>query len=166
MENHLTLQLATKTDIDCIKELAYDIWHAHYIDIIGLEQVEYMLSKMYSTDSILNQMIEEKQEFYMINQQNQSIGFVSVSTKNNNDYFIHKFYINQSIAGKGIGSEVLHLLTDLKKPITYQLTVNRQNYKSINFYFKNGFVIDKVADFDIGNGFVMNDFIMKSVISK
>ena len=35
-----------------------------------------------------------------------------------------------------------------------------QNYKSINFYFKNGFVIERVADFDIGNNFVMNDFVM------
>jgi hypothetical protein len=41
-----------------------------------------------------------------------------------------------------------------------RLTVNRQNYKSINFYFKIGFRIEKCADFPIGNGFVMNDFVM------
>ena len=41
-----------------------------------------------------------------------------------------------------------------------RLTVNRQNFKSINFYFKNGFKIDHVEDFDIGNGYVMNDFVM------
>jgi hypothetical protein len=40
------------------------------------------------------------------------------------------------------------------------LTVNRKNYKAINFYFKNGFTIKEIADFDIGNGFFMNDFIM------
>jgi hypothetical protein len=38
--------------------------------------------------------------------------------------------------------------------------VNRQNYKAINFYFKLGFKIQTVADFDIGNGYVMNDFVM------
>jgi hypothetical protein len=34
------------------------------------------------------------------------------------------------------------------------------NYKAINFYFKNGFTIEKVADFDIGDGYFMNDFVM------
>jgi ribosomal protein S18 acetylase RimI-like enzyme len=41
-----------------------------------------------------------------------------------------------------------------------RLTVNRENYKAINFYFKLGFKIEKVADFDIGQGYVMNDFVM------
>jgi RimJ/RimL family protein N-acetyltransferase len=46
------------------------------------------------------------------------------------------------------------------QPDIIKLTVNRQNFKSINFYFKNGFKIEKVEDFDIGNGYWMNDFIM------
>ena len=50
-----------------------------------------------------------------------------------------------------------------KKRIT--LTVNRQNYKAINFYFKHGFKIKSVDDFDIGNGFFMNDFVMEKLLS-
>ena len=46
------------------------------------------------------------------------------------------------------------------KPQTIRLQVNRMNYKAINFYFKHGFVIEKVADFDIGDGYFMNDFVM------
>jgi hypothetical protein len=34
------------------------------------------------------------------------------------------------------------------------------NVASINFYFKNGFKIEKWADFEIGNGYEMNDYIM------
>jgi ribosomal protein S18 acetylase RimI-like enzyme len=41
-----------------------------------------------------------------------------------------------------------------------RLQVNRQNVVAINFYFKAGFVIEKSADFDIGDGYFMNDFIM------
>jgi ribosomal protein S18 acetylase RimI-like enzyme len=48
----------------------------------------------------------------------------------------------------------------MNHPKTIRLTVNRQNFKSINFYFKLGFKIEKVADFDIGNGYFMNDFVM------
>ena len=45
-------------------------------------------------------------------------------------------------------------------PQEIRLQVNRQNFKAINFYFKAGFKIEKVADFDIGDGYFMNDFIM------
>jgi ribosomal protein S18 acetylase RimI-like enzyme len=41
-----------------------------------------------------------------------------------------------------------------------RLNVNRQNYKSINFYFKLGFKIEKVVDIDLDKGYQMNDFIM------
>jgi hypothetical protein len=41
-----------------------------------------------------------------------------------------------------------------------RLAVNRKNYKSINFYFKIGFIIDHCMDVAIGNGFYMNDFEM------
>jgi ribosomal protein S18 acetylase RimI-like enzyme len=54
----------------------------------------------------------------------------------------------------------LDYIVDIRNPKTIRLTVNRQNYKSINFYFKNGFKIERVEDFDIGSGFWMNDFIM------
>jgi ribosomal protein S18 acetylase RimI-like enzyme len=46
-----------------------------------------------------------------------------------------------------------------------RLQVNRQNYTAINFYFKLGFTIERVADFDIGHGFFMNDFVMLKQLS-
>ncbi|MES2763791.1 MAG: GNAT family N-acetyltransferase, partial [Bacteroidota bacterium] len=89
-----------------------------------------------------------------------SIGFISVSSENKTNYFLHKFYIDQQRSNKGIGTEVLNLLIQEVAPKLLTLTVNRQNFKSINFYFKNGFKIDRVEDFDIGNGYQMNDFVM------
>ena len=76
-------------------------------------------------------------------------------------YFLHKFYIDNQKQRSGIGAELLqYVISTLITPQTIELTVNRQNYKAINFYFKNGFVIKETADFDIGNGYFMNDFIM------
>jgi ribosomal protein S18 acetylase RimI-like enzyme len=63
-------------------------------------------------------------------------------------------------AGKGIGTEILEELKKIIQPKKIRLTVNRNNFKSINFYFKNGFRIDSVAQFDIGEGYIMDDFIM------
>lgn len=161
----VNLKQATEQDLSAISDLAKIIWNAHYVSIIGQKQVDYMLQKMYNHTSLLSQLNEQKHVFYLIEENNCVLGFLSISSKNNRDYFLHKFYIDQQQAGKGIGTYALNALIQLINPKLIELTVNRQNYKSINFYFKNGFVIDKVADFDIGDGYVMNDFVMVKKIS-
>ena len=105
-------------------------------------------------------MTLKKHLFYLIQKDEEAIGFMSVSSKNDADFFLHKFYIDQQKSNAGIGTQALHLIIDLIKPKSLTLTVNRQNYKSINFYFKNHFKIERVEDFDIGNGYQMNDFVM------
>ena len=51
------------------------------------------------------------------------------------------------------------------KPIqNIQLAVNRLNIKSINFYFKVGFKIKSIENFDIDGKYEMNDFIMEKCL--
>jgi GNAT superfamily N-acetyltransferase len=150
---------AEVSDIPKIQQLAAEIWHEHYPAIIGLEQVEYMLSKNYSTAS-LQQQLAGGQCFYYIHSNNENVGFISISTEQESG-FIHKFYIQSKQHGKNIGASAFQALCTLFPQIySWKLQVNRQNYKAINFYFKCGFTISEVADFDIGDGYFMNDFIM------
>lgn len=156
----IQLILANPSDLDTIVNLAHTIWNIHYVPIIGKDQVDYMLEKMYNKENLTLQIDVNKHQFYLIHYNSHCLGFVSVNTINEKDYFLHKFYIHQHESNKGIGTETLKTLIQLIKPQTLILTVNRLNYKSINFYFKNGFTIDRVEDFDIGDGYVMNDFVM------
>jgi diamine N-acetyltransferase len=147
-------------DIETIMELARITWNQHYPAIISQHQIDYMLEMMYSKQSLTEQLEKKQHSFFLIEHSGQYAGFISVNPEINNNWFLGKFYIDQTKAGKGLGAKAFDLLLKEIKPSQITLTVNRQNYKSINFYFKLGFKIDKVADFDIGNGFVMNDFIM------
>lgn len=161
---------ANESELSQIADLAKQIWYDHYIKIIGREQVDYMLKKMYAIDA-LNQQIREGQEFYFIQFNNKHLGFVSISNKGDGQWFIHKLYIQSSEQNKGLGSMVMNELwstllnKDTHTKLTIKLTVNRQNYTSINFYFKHGFKIEEVADFDIGDGYFMNDFIMVKTLN-
>lgn len=159
----MTLKLisATEKDLELIHNLAYEIWNQHYVSIIGQEQVNYMLQKMYDIKSLKEQIKAKKHQFYLIELNTNIVGFLSISSNKDFHYFLHKFYILSSSSNQNIGSKVLDILIDVIHPKSISLTVNRQNYKSINFYFKNGFKIKKVEDFDIGNGYQMNDFIMQ-----
>lgn len=156
----LSLKPATYSDFASIEKLAIDIWNKHYVPIVGQEQVTYMLNKLYSA-SALQKQTDEGQRFHLVLNDNKEIGFVSVSNPDAQNYFLNKFYILQEKQNNGLGTEVFHkIFSETYQPDTVRLTVNRQNYKSINFYFKLGFKIEKVADFDIGNGYFMNDFVM------
>ena len=154
------IKLASEKDLTTISKLAEIIWNDHYVPFIGQQQVDYMLAKIYNYDSLIEQINIKKHIFYLIEKDSETIGFLSISSENKQDYFLHKFYIDQQKSNSGIGTEVLNLLVENIAPKSLTLTVNRQNYKSINFYFKNHFKIDRVEDFDIGDGYEMNDFVM------
>lgn len=155
---NVQIRPANLSDISLIHQLAQKIWRAYYPPIIGNDQVEYMLNKGYSYDSLQEQMKE--QSFFMIENNEQSVGFAAISKKSEG-YFIHKFYLDESMHGKGFGTTAFeHLISFYGHDKTYFLQVNRGNIKAINFYFKMGMIIDKMADFDIGDGYFMNDFIM------
>lgn len=152
---------ATTSDIPVISELAHLTWHQHYPGVISEEQIVYMLGMMYSEESLFKQMKEDKHDFYLINKNNKSIGFISLrATDKEGSYYLQKFYLLQDSASQGYGTLAFNELLKLIQPHRITLTVNRKNFKSINFYFKNGFKIESVADFDIGGGFFMNDFVM------
>lgn len=151
---------AHSNDIQTIMKLAKSIWQDHYIHIISQEQLDYMLDKMYSSASLLDQMENQNHEFFIIKEQGIEIGFISIK-KTVNEVFLNKFYLLSNQQNKGLGTKVFELLKEkIGSFKTMRLTVNRQNYKSINFYFKNNFKIEAVKDFKIGNGYEMNDFIM------
>ncbi|MBL7918634.1 MAG: GNAT family N-acetyltransferase [Bacteroidia bacterium] len=160
LDSTINLVRANLGDIEVIEQLARKIWHEYYPSIISIEQIEYMLHKMYSKESLTEQLNDKKDTYYLIMVNNQPNGFISISNKGDNKYFLNKFYILQDVAAKGKGTRAFKQLLSIIQPEEIKLTVNRQNFKSINFYFKNGFIIDSVADFDIGNGYFMNDFVM------
>lgn len=157
---NITLQQATPGDILRISALAHRIWQAHYPAIIGEKQVEYMLGLLYSPEGLQRQ-IEEGQIFHLVMEGDEVLGYVSVSDKGEGRYFLHKFYLDNEKRGFGLGKKVFELLLARYPALReLRLTVNRQNFKSINFYFKIGFTIEKCVDIPIGEGYEMNDFQM------
>jgi GNAT superfamily N-acetyltransferase len=159
-DSSLLLKAVSETEIEKIADLAKIIWQKHYPPIIGQAQVDYMLKTMYDPESLLIQINEKGQQFYFIIFENETIGFISVTNEKGGCWMLNKFYVLEEDAGKGIGTKILEELKKIIQPKKIRLTVNRNNFKSINFYFKNGFRIDAVAQFDIGEGYIMDDFIM------
>lgn len=154
---------ATLHDMETVARLAHAIWMEHYPAIIGMEQTRYMLQKMYAPQALQTQR-EQGHRFYLWHEHGEPVGFAAIDPTPGGHGFLAKFYLQATHRGQGIAPRFLayleERLREAGKP-TVQLTVNRQNIGAINFYFKSGFKIIRCADFDIGNGYFMNDFVME-----
>ncbi len=92
---------------------------------------------------------------------NEIAGYIAFYPLNEKEVFLDKLYVKLDMHGRNIGGILLNeMMEQTGEEQQIKLQVNRKNIKAINFYFKNGFRIERAADFDIGNGFFMNDFVM------
>lgn len=161
MNPSISLKPATPSDVSTITHLAHTIWHAHYPPIIGLEQVNFMLEKMYHPEVLSKHISEGTQDFFTIHSNEESLGFIAFEQKSQGELYLQKLYVLPEKHRKGIGAAAINAaIAQYPEAQTIRLQVNRQNYTAINFYFKMGFTIERVADFDIGEGYFMNDFVM------
>lgn len=160
----LEIKYATLSDIPVIRDLNLKIWPQTYAPILSKEQIDYMLELMYSEASLTRQMTEEGCTFILLYENQQPVGFASFGETEPGLWKLHKIYILPGRQGKGAGRYVLDYIMNAiraKGGRALQLQVNRANSKAKNFYEKLGFRIIKRADFDIGNGFFMNDYVME-----
>ena len=76
---------------------------------------------------------------------------------------LHRIYITEEGKGKGLGKEAIQFLKNQILEVGDQritLAVNKQN-PSYHFYLSQGFKVYEEGVFDIGNGFVMDDYLME-----
>lgn len=151
---------ATTKHISDIQKIAATTWASTYT-FLPAGQVEYMLELMYSTNALLQQM-QNQHQFFIAQHQEKIVGFASTSLFQNSIYKLNKLYVLPEIQKIGAGKALLQSVIEFakqKKATQLQLQVNRFN-NAKDFYIKQGFTILQTANFDIGNGYVMNDYIM------
>lgn len=160
----MTITVATKEQLPIISDLAYKIWPNAYGEILSKAQLDYMLELIYSLDSLEKQLMK-KHVFILAKEGDNYIGFASyeLNIENSNKAKIQKLYVLPETQGKGIGKKILNYIKEkaqLNANTSLILNVNKYNIAK-DFYLKYGFkIIDSVV-INIGNGYVMDDYIME-----
>jgi GNAT superfamily N-acetyltransferase len=166
---------ANITQLPIIAELAYAIWPSAYGEILSKEQLSYMLDKFYSLEALTGQFDERKQVFLLAEENQKFIGFASfemniidenLKQKQIKKTKIHKLYVLDSMQGKGFGVQLVNEIKERAKTAKNNilfLNVNRFN-KAQYFYKKLDFKIAYEEDIEIGNGYLMEDFVMEKKI--
>lgn len=161
MNEELIIKKISPEDISLVQEIAAQTWPVAYGHIITAEQLDYMMNMMYSTEALQKQM-DEGHQFFIAWFNEQAVGFASVSPDKNSCSKLQKLYVLPSTQKTGAGKALLqHAITFAKEQHAQKLLlqVNRNN-NAVEFYKKKGFIIEYEADFEIGNGFFMNDYVM------
>lgn len=153
----------TSNQFDLVFNLAKDIWNANYRDMITQGQIDYMLDLMYSPKQ-LQKDLDEGYQWELIYHDENLVGYLAYVIKDDNRVFLSKIYLKTEVQGLGLGKLALNRVKDYAKTnncTAVYLTVNRGNEKGVRAYKRVGFKIIGEEDFDIGNGYIMNDYIFE-----
>jgi diamine N-acetyltransferase len=162
----ITITQASESQLPIIRQIAEQTWPTAYSAIISPEQIQWMLEWMYNLPE-LTQQYHAGTLFFIAMQNQVPLGMASISPVKEGICKLNKLYVLPSTQKTGAGKLLLHtaIQAAAEQHATHvQLQVNRAN-PAVGFYQKQGFVIIAEEDFDIGNGFFMNDYIMQLTLS-
>ena len=141
-----------------------EIWNQHFPSIIGQAQVNYMLERFQSAHAIEQQVRRDGYEYYLLGEADDRTGYFAVVPSHvERSMQLSKLYVRERARRRGIGRRVIEWLEGecvARGFETLWLTVNKDNRQSIAFYRRAGLEIEAAAIFEIGDGFIMDDFRM------
>jgi ribosomal protein S18 acetylase RimI-like enzyme len=150
-------------EVEQLGRLADEIWHAHYPGIISREQIDFMLGQRYSPAAIRASMPGRFWDVAWMG--NQMVGFAhSFADAAAATWKLDKLYVHPEHQRRGIGQALL--LQAIKHATNAGATrlvlrVNKHNAAALAAYAKYGFKIYGQHVLDIGNGFVMDDYLLE-----
>ena len=143
-------------------EMAIDIWHECFEGVISDEQIDYMLENFQSFAAIKKQVGSENYEYFNFVLDGTRIGYFAVAAQPDNTMMLSKLYMYKEYRGNGYAKKAFEFIKDLARQKgckSIWLTVNRHNYGAMKVYEAFGMKIIREQVTDIGNGFVMDDFV-------
>lgn len=143
--------------------IADEIWHEHFTPIIGKAQVDYMLEKFLSPEALAEQL-NNGYHYFLYSYEYTFIGFSGIHAEDDGTLFLSKLYIDKEFRGKGFSSYIFKKHVEFCKTHHLNkiwLTCNRFNENSLAVYEHWGFEKVRTQVADIGNGFVMDDYILE-----
>ncbi len=163
------LSAVGERDFPALRALATSIWRRHYAAIIPPAQIEFMLSGRLSDEALRAQLRAADQWLEILRLSGTPVGYCSSELSDDcrgaglPALKLGQLYVVETHRGLGLGALMLDHVErrawDLGRREVW-LQVNKRNVSAIDFYEAMGFTKAREAVFDIGAGFVMDDYLM------
>lgn len=166
----VTLTPTTEPDFPVLSELAGTIWRQHYTGIISAAQIDYMLAARFSDEALRDHTQAADKWLELLRVSGAPVGYCAYelasmdgNKANPTAMKLGQLYVLESHRGMGLGRFMLgHVegrALELGRRALW-LQVNKQNSVAIGFYTAACFEVVREAVFEIGGGFVMDDYVM------
>ncbi|MFD2827959.1 GNAT family N-acetyltransferase [Leeuwenhoekiella polynyae] len=168
-QKQFSIKEVQKEDWSLLKQLVDEVWPATFKDILSEAQISYMMEMMYSITSLKKQT-GTGSVFYLLYDSEVAVGYLAIIPHYSDERLnaeatltkVDKIYVLPKTQGAGAGRFLMDFaFAEAKKAGDggVMLNVNRGN-NAVSFYEYYGFKNSYSADFDIGNGYLMEDYIM------
>lgn len=163
------IPVETSDDRAALARLADEIWHEYWPALIGEAQTDYMVERFQSLAAIERDMAEHAYEYWFLREDGgHAVGYTGGHVEaETNRFFISKIYLRAEERGRGFASQTVRFYEDLCRErglSAMYLTVNKHNDLAIRAYRAKGFETVDSVETDIGDGFVMDDYIMEKKV--
>ncbi len=164
--NEITMErVETQEQIDTLCAIAQKVWHETFDSMLPEGQTDYMIDKFQSDHAIKDQMAHQNYRYYLAKLQGNYAGFVGFAPRyeGKEEMYLSKVYLLPEARHQGVVKAMFELVEEQTKQeglSKIRLTVNKHNTHAAKVYEHYGYKTVECAVADIGNGYVMDDFIM------
>lgn len=166
MEQRLCIIEGTENQqLETIQALGAIIWNECYSSIISPQQIEYMLHRFQSVSAMEEQQ-RNGYQYYLLQQADVPIGYIGLQPAEGK-MLLSKLYLLQQSRGKGYAQQAFAFVEKqgaMQQCSHIWLTVNKNNTRAIRAYQKQGFITIREQVVEIGQGFVMDDYVMEKPV--
>lgn len=166
----VVLEAVTSETVSALAELAHEIWFEYWPSLIGADQTSYMVDRFQSLPAIERDIRDHAYEYWFVRavDDGRIVGYTGGHVEpETNRFFISKIYLLASERGKHFASAVVAFYERLCRErglSAMYLTVNKGNDLGVRAYEGNGFSVIDAVETDIGQGFIMDDYIMEKCV--
>jgi ribosomal protein S18 acetylase RimI-like enzyme len=153
----------SRSQVEAVCRLARRTWQATYPGIISQQQIDAMLADRYAAATIQAQLDDPRHAWRIARLGNELAGFAHAYLEHG-ACKLDKLYVDPARQRRGIGRalcEAMRAFARRQQAARLWLQVNRHNTQAVDAYRKYGFAVVEARVFDIGNGFVMDDYVME-----
>lgn len=170
------IDIKNDDEIRLLANLAKNIWEEYWPSLLNDAQIAYMVEKFQSYEAIKRQIEDEKYTYKIISINGENAGYFGISPKDKRVWecaddkigfeylFLSKLYLKKEFRSKGFGCKAFEAIKEIARKAGLKfiyLTVNKYNTNSVKAYEKWGFETVETAVTNIGQGFIMDDYIMR-----
>lgn len=140
----LEVRRASANDLDAVRQLLHDTWHATYDETMGGEAVNDITSRWHSEENLTRQLADRDGCFLVAEGPDETIvGHAGAVRKTTDVVSLARLYVLPEQQGSGTGTVLLAAVIDWAgQGTTIELEVETANTAAIGFYHKHGFTPD------------------------